>query len=57
MLCLDVNDGVNANTNVAGERPVPCLLTLNLCMHILWSIICLHNHSVYQKLESMRYFF
>ena len=51
----DVNDDVKLNTKGAVERPVSRLLTLNLCGYILSSIVCLHSHSVYQKLSQEEY--
>ena len=51
MFSLDVNDDVNVNTEAAAERLVLILITLNLCRHILSSIICLHSHSVNRKLS------
>ena len=52
MFRLDVNDDINVNTKAAVERLVSSLLTLNLCRHILSSIVYLiHSHSVYRKLS------
>ena len=51
MFNLDVNDDVNVNTKATVERLVSYILTLNLCRHILSSIVCLHSHSVNRKLN------
>ena len=55
MFRYDENDDINVNTKGAVERLVSRLLTLNLCRHILSSIVCLHSHSVNRKLSQEEY--
>ena len=51
MFRLVVNDDVNVNTKATVERLVSSFWTLNLCRHILSSIVCIHSHSVNRKLS------
>ena len=48
MFCLDSNGDFNINPKATMSQ---CLLTLNLCRHILVLIVCFHGHKVFQKLS------